>query len=679
MSLPPRTEPGRLLDGRYRLLTHLADGGMASVWLALDERLEREVALKIMRSGLAADPEFVERFRQEARSAARLSHPGLVAMFDQGRDGDDMFLVMEFVPGRTLRQLVTDEAPVGPGPALDIIDRVLDALAAAHRAGMVHRDVKPENVIVRHDGSLKVADFGLTRAVAAATTGGQPGVLLGTVSYLSPEQVEHGSADARSDVYACGLILYELLTGRKAFDGETAIHVAYQHVHGSVPAPSTTVPELPEALDRLVALATARDPGQRPDNAADLLVEVRRTRSILGLPALLAPVATTTARLDISQLSSNGDAQATAPVTTADPDDTTARPTADPTTGRPTDLPPGLVDVAAGASHDGAHGGSASLDRTAALPIVREQDALPQPPAATTGPRRRRLLLPVLLLLLALGAGAGWWFLLGPGATTVVPKVATLQLTDAQAALAANHLVGSVTEVFDETVPKGQVISSAPAAGASLHRGDTVALTTSKGQERYAAPALVKTKAADAKAVLAGVNLALGTSTPAYDETIPEGSIVSQDPPAGTAMKRGAPVSIVVSKGREPIPIADWRGKPMADAVAALTKAGLKVTQGTPANSDTVAKGNVLEQSPVKGTLFKGDTVTLVESKGPVLVQVPNVVSMQRTKAVKALEALGFRVNVENLFGGFFGTVRFQDPAGGSMAPKGSTVTIRVV
>ena len=258
MSLPPRTEPGRLLDGRYRLLTHLADGGMASVWLALDERLEREVALKIMRSGLAADPEFVERFRQEARSAARLSHPGLVAMFDQGRDGDDMFLVMEFVPGRTLRQLVTDEAPVGPGPALDIIDRVLDALAAAHRAGMVHRDVKPENVIVRHDGSLKVADFGLTRAVAAATTGGQPGVLLGTVSYLSPEQVEHGSADARSDVYACGLILYELLTGRKAFDGETAIHVAYQHVHGSVPAPSTTVPELPEALDRLVALGYDR-------------------------------------------------------------------------------------------------------------------------------------------------------------------------------------------------------------------------------------------------------------------------------------------------------------------------------------------------------------------------------------------------------------------------------------
>lgn len=679
MSLPPRTEPGRLLDGRYRLLTHLADGGMASVWLALDERLEREVALKIMRSGLAADPEFVERFRQEARSAARLSHPGLVAMFDQGRDGDDMFLVMEFVPGRTLRQLVTDEAPVGPGPALDIIDRVLDALAAAHRAGMVHRDVKPENVIVRHDGSLKVADFGLTRAVAAATTGGQPGVLLGTVSYLSPEQVEHGSADARSDVYACGLILYELLTGRKAFDGETAIHVAYQHVHGSVPAPSTTVPELPEALDRLVALATARDPGQRPDNAADLLVEVRRTRSILGLPALLAPVATTTARLDISQLSSHAATQATAPVTTADPDGTVPRPTADPTTGRPTDLPPGLVDVAAGASHDGAHGGSASLDRTAALPIVREQDALPQPPAATTGPRRRRLLLPVLLLLLALGAGAGWWFLLGPGATTVVPKVATLQLTDAQDALAANHLVGSVTEVFDETVPKGQVISSAPAAGASLHRGDTVALTTSKGQERYAAPALVKTKAADAKAVLAGVNLALGTSTPAYDETIPEGSIVSQDPPAGTAMKRGAPVSIVVSKGREPIPIADWRGKPMADAVAALTKAGLKVTQGTPANSDTVAKGNVLEQSPVKGTLFKGDTVTLVESKGPVLVQVPNVVSMQRTKAVKALEALGFRVNVENLFGGFFGTVRFQDPAGGSMAPKGSTVTIRVV
>lgn len=679
VSNPPRTEPGRLLDGRYRLLTHLADGGMASVWLALDERLEREVALKILRPGLAADPEFVERFRQEARSAARLSHPGLVAMFDQGRDGDDLFLVMEFVPGRTLRQLVTDEAPVGPGPALDIIDRVLDALAAAHRAGMVHRDVKPENVIVRHDGSLKVADFGLTRAVAAATTGGQPGVLLGTVSYLSPEQVEHGNADARSDVYACGLILYELLTGRKAFDGETAIHVAYQHVHGSVPAPSTAVPDLPEALDRLVALATARDPSQRPDNAADLLVEVRRTRSVLGLPALLAPIATTTARLDVSQVAAAGAASdASASPAGHASGGPGPRGAAAATTALPTDRPGAGGDPATGAAPNAA----TPLDRTAALPIVREDPApQPAPPTEASGPRRRRRrgLVLILLLLLAVGGGAGWWFLLGPGATTVVPKVGALHLTDAQAALAANHLVGSVTEVFDETIPKGQVISATPPAGATVHRGTTVALTVSKGQERYAAPPLVKTAAADAKAALAAVNLALGTSTPAYDETIPEGSIIAQDPPAGTALKRGASVSIVVSKGRAPIPVADWRGKPMAEAVAALTKAGLKVTQGTPANSDTVAKGNVLDQSPVKGTLFKNDTITLVESKGPVLVQVPDVVSMQRNKAVKTLQALGFRVNVENLFGGFFGTVRFQDPPGGSMAPKGSTVTIQVV
>ncbi|HEU4331245.1 MAG TPA: protein kinase, partial [Lapillicoccus sp.] len=272
---------GRLLDGRYRVLSHLADGGMATVYLALDERLDREVAVKVMHDNLARDSTFVTRFRREARSAARLSHPNVVAVYDQGEDQGQMFLAMEYVPGRTLRDVLTDEGPLTPRAALDLFDPILQAIAAAHDAGLIHRDVKPENVILRDDGLVKVADFGLARAVTAATTTNASGTLLGTVAYLSPEQVERGIADARSDVYAAGLVLYEMLTGRKAFDGDSPIHVAYQHVHGSVPMPSQTIRTVPQECDQLVALATARDPDQRPADAGDYLIEVRRSRSLM--------------------------------------------------------------------------------------------------------------------------------------------------------------------------------------------------------------------------------------------------------------------------------------------------------------------------------------------------------------------------------------------------------------
>src|SRR3954452_6881146 len=254
---------------------------MATVYVALDERLDREVSLKVMRPSLAADETFVSRFRREARSAAPLSHPHVVAVYDQGDDEGRMFLAMELVTGHTLREVMQAEGPLTPRAALDILDPVLQALGAAHSAGLIHRDVKPENVILREDGVVKVADFGLARAVTAATSTAQTGVLLGTVAYLSPEQVERGIADARSDVYAAGLLLFEMLTVSQAFSGHTPIHVAYQHVHGSVPMPSTSVPTVPTELDQLVALATARDPDKRPANAGDYIAEVRRSRSMM--------------------------------------------------------------------------------------------------------------------------------------------------------------------------------------------------------------------------------------------------------------------------------------------------------------------------------------------------------------------------------------------------------------
>src|SRR5688572_12365790 len=273
---------GRTLDGRYRVVRRIADGGMATVYLGVDERLDREVALKVMRPHLVHDESFVSRFRREARSAASLSHPNVVAVHDQGEDDGTVFLAMEYVPGLTLREVLHEEGALSPRAALDVLEPVLLALGEAHAKGLIHRDVKPENVILNDNGTVKVADFGLARAVSSQTVTSTSGLLLGTVAYLSPEQVERGIADARSDVYAAGLVLFEMLTGTKAFTGETPIHVAYQHVHGSVPAPSSRVATVPAELDQLVALATSRDPDQRPTDASDFLAQVRASRASLS-------------------------------------------------------------------------------------------------------------------------------------------------------------------------------------------------------------------------------------------------------------------------------------------------------------------------------------------------------------------------------------------------------------
>lgn len=676
MPTASRHEPGRLIDGRYRLLSHLADGGMATVWLALDERLEREVALKIMKPGLADDPAFVDRFRREARSAARLSHPGLVAMFDQGQDGSAMFLAMEFVPGRTLRQALADDAPLPHDLALDILDQLLDALASAHRAGLVHRDIKPENVLVRPDGVIKLADFGLTRAVEAATSTGTAGVLLGTVSYLSPEQVEHGLADARSDVYAVGLLLYEMLTGRKAFDGETPIHVAYQHVHGSVPSPSTQVSGIPEPLDRLVALATARDPSQRPEDAADLLVELRRTRALMSDPLKAAPGAAVPAVVPPATLP----AQPSQEADTLDAPVGSGGPRLDATQRLDLNTTAGSADLAL-------------LDHTAELPIApgsratgsaAPQLAEPRSPSrqsapTTRSPRRRAGWVAALLALLVAAGAGGWYVYLGPGSMTAVPAVTQLPLDDAEASLHARGLTTTVAESFSETVTKGLIISSEPASGTALRKGTAVDLVVSKGKERYDAPDLVGTAASAAKETLAKNNLTLGTQRSAFDEKIAKGKVVSQEPQAGTALKKGTAVAIVVSKGREPIDIPDLRNTPIDEAAQRLRSLGLTVSLGEPVNDDAVAKGRVLRQDPAKGTLFRGETVTLVESKGPVLVSVPSVIGRQRDEASQILRAAGLKVSVTSLFGGYFGTVRFQDPVEGTLVPKGSTVTIQII
>lgn len=627
---------GRLVDGRYRILSHLAYGGMASVYVAMDARLHREVALKIMRPDLAQDASFVDRFRSEARSAASLSHPNVVAVFDQGEDDGDVFLVMELVQGKTLRQVIHDEAPLTPREALAILEPILQALRAAHGAGIIHRDVKPENVIIRGDGEVKVADFGLARAITSQAVTSATGVLLGTVAYTSPEQVELGTAGPRSDLYAAGLVLFEMLTGRKAVTGETPLQVAYRHVHGSIEPPSALVPGLPAELDELVAAATKTNPDDRYSSAEDFLTDLRSVRT----------------QLSADELDRQGAQVRTETYATPVPERTRAIETGSPASGT-------------------RRGGVAEHSRTTALPLHTSPPVRPR--------RRRRGVWVALLLVLALGGGTGWWFTGGPGSVTTVPAYAGLTLDEAATTLAASSLRTTSTEAFSETVAKGQVISGEPGKGAEVPKQTVVELVVSKGPERYAVPKLVGTKASGATAALARLNLGLGKTTEDWSETVPAGVVVSQAPEAGTSVKRGAAVALVVSKGRQPITVPVVTGKDREAAEAAIKKAGLKVKRAEDVNSDTVPAGGVVSQSPAKGTLFRGDTVTITVSKGPVMVEVPRVLGVPVDQAEKTLKELGFAVEIRRPLGTFFELVRDQSVAPGQKAPKGSLIILTVV
>lgn len=627
---------GEVLDARYEVLEHVADGGMAVVYKALDTRLDREVALKVLKPHLVHDEEFVRRFEREARAAASLQHANIVGVLDYGRDRGHLFIVLEYVAGRTLRQIIDDEGSLTPRAALDLMDPVLDALGQAHRAGLIHRDVKPENVLVREDGVVKVADFGLVRAVTSQTVTSSSSVLLGTVAYVSPEQVARGIADARSDVYSAGLILFELLTGTKAFTGELPVNVAFMHVHEDAPRVSSRAAGTPTALDDAVATAASRDPDARPADALAFRSLLARVRA--GLTA---------AQLD-RRLGPSG------PRSSADT--------------------------------RGAVGSGAS---TAALPVAgRAQTTASIPTSssalATTPPRavaRRRRRWPWVLVALsaALLAATLWAFTSGPLEPTPVPKLAGSEVAKAHDALAAVGLTGRDSEAFSEDIPAGVVISSTPTEGTTVWKWNTVDLVVSKGQERYAVPTLAGATLDAGLQALRDAHLSSGTQGQEFSETVPEGSIISSDPVAGTPLPPGGAVNLVVSKGRQPIDVPDFTGKPYADAEAALTAAGLAPTVSEQQNSDTVPKGSVISQQPARGQLFKGDAVTFVVSKGPVLVAVPDVFGKQQGEAKSILEAAGFKVSVEKLLGGVFGTVRSTDPAAGTQVPKGSTVTIRVV
>ena len=622
---------GRLIDGRYQVRSRIARGGMATVYLATDLRLERRVALKIMHGHLADDNTFKTRFVQEARSAARLAHPNVVNVFDQGQDADMAYLVMEYLPGITLRDLLKDYKRLTAEQTVDSMDAVLSGLAAAHKAGIVHRDVKPENVLLADDGRIKLSDFGLARAASANTAAGQ--ALLGTIAYLSPELVTRGVADARSDIYAVGIMMYEMLTGEQPYVGEAPMQIAYQHANDSVPAPSSRNPAVPAEIDELVAWATSRDPDERPRDARELLDRLREIEP--GIRASHLPLTTqaTTVLPDVSTMTAGATAETHVL---------------------------GGAPLVASATHE------ASVDDTAAL--------------STSAARRRRRgywLFALVLLLTGLAAGTGWYFGAGPGSFTTVPDTSTLAPDAATAVLEDAGFVVEPSSRTDPVIPQGQVADTDPPGGSQAPRGSTVTLYVSEGPQILDVPAVIGTPEAEAREALAAFTVA-ETATQQFSPDVAPGSVVAALDADGAALgatypERGA-ITLVVSVG----PVPPVEGLPAGEAEARLTDAGLEVGYNDPVFDDEVPVDVVVAADWTNDPMRPGDTVVLTLSKGPDLVEVPNVVTGQTVAQARAqLEELGFSVvtNVpEFLEGAVIAGV--QSPAAGEKVKRGSEITV---
>ncbi|WP_177244427.1 Stk1 family PASTA domain-containing Ser/Thr kinase [Streptomyces sp. yr375] len=643
---------GQVLDGRYRVEARIAVGGMATVYRAVDTRLDRVLALKVMHPALAADGSFVERFIREAKSVARLAHPNVVQVFDQGADGSYVYLAMEYIAGCTLRDVLRERGALQPRAALDILEPVLAALGAAHRAGFVHRDMKPENVLIGDDGRVKVADFGLVRSVDTVTS--TTGAVLGTVAYLAPEQIEQpGTADPRVDVYACGVVLYEMLTGEKPHDGDSPAIVLYKHLHDDVPPPSALVPGLPFELDELVAAATARTRDVRPYDAVALLGQVREARAPLTEEQLdaLPPQAVAAGHDNAEDRTSVIPRSLTVP--------------------RPLpvdeDEPEDRYDAAAG------------LNRTS-----RFQNPPPLPPrrrslGRSLGRPRRGVVAIVTVVLLVLGVGAGVWYI-NSGQFTRVPAVLTQKEAEARKRLeAAGIEVGKVDREYSDTAKRGTVIDTDPGPGARIRKHDSVTLTVSRGPEIVKVPDVRGSRLDKAEALLKTDGLEPGLVTEAFSEDVIKGFVISTDPAAGSQRRAGTAVSIVVSKG-SPIEVPDVTGQDLDAAKAELEKAGLKVTVSADEVTSEFDKGQVAAQSPAKGgEAADGDTVTLTLSKGPEMVEVPDVVGASVDDAKSLLEQSGFEVKEDRGLLGLFGdTVKSQSVKAGGTAPKGSTITITI-
>ena len=543
---------GELIDGRYQLLRQVANGGMASIYEAIDTRLDRKVAVKIMHPHLAQDEAFVSRFIKEAKAAAALSHPNIVAVQDQGWNQSGVpavFLVMELIEGHTLREYLNERGRFEIKDAINYLTPILSALAAAHALGIVHRDIKPENILISKEGRIKIADFGLARGeLIGSTMTAESSVILGSVSYLSPEQVQRGVADSRSDVYAAGIVAYEMLTGEKPFSADSPIQIAYMHVNEEIPPLRSKRKEIPQALDQLIASATAKNPDERPRTAGDFLerlqqihidLDPRKNQMDLGLDLPVEPIREKP-RKKVKEV---------APVETTAP----------------------VVETT--------------------KEIRRKEEKRKR---ASKRVRRNRKV--ALVLAVVLGVG-GWWTLVGPGSRVVVPSVIGGSFDEAINVVSPLGLNAVVVENrFDEEIPKGKIIESVPAGGGKVDAGGTVNLIVSKGPERYSIPMVTGLTPEAAQLVIKKWPLLVGRVTEVFNSEIPKGFVISSSPATGTSVKRDTPVNLVVSKGIEQIALASYLGRSGEQALNELTEAGFNVEAGYAFN-ETVPELAVITQN----------------------------------------------------------------------------------
>lgn len=612
---------GRLIASRYLVQSLVASGGMASVYRARDSVLEREVALKIIHPHLATDKSFVEKFRREAKMAAKLSHPNLVNVFDQGTDGEITFLVMEFVPGITLRDAMNDFGLLDASRTLEIIEPLTAGLAAAHSAGILHRDLKPENIFLDDNGNVKLGDFGLARAITQHT---ETGSVVGTVAYLSPELVTRGQADARSDIYSLGVMIFEMLTGRQPFEGEQAVQIAYQHANDRIPAPSSVKPGVPPLLDEIVLWATARNPKDRPANARELLPVIKRARSDLarGLTTNLDDIAKT-ARANWDE------------------------------------------DFVA------LDGATEVIDEQ----LLGQLEYRSEIATKLTKANRRTGRLLVLFTFLAVfaSAGSGWWFATGPGGAASVPELSGRSLQVAIAALEPIGLKVLQEEEHSLLVPIGFVTRTDPPAGSQVSKQSEITVFVSLGPKQVLVPEVPDANLSEAQALLTASELEPGAVT-SFFSTVAAGKVIAFSLPSGTETNQGTVIDIQISLGELP----DVRNNGAEQAKQEMQALGVVVTESL-VFSDEVSKGLVVAMVPESDPLKEGGSVRLDVSKGPEFATLPKMVGETVAAAKRALEALGLAVTVDtDQLTSSYGVVKVarQSPAPGQKVRVGSTVTI---
>jgi beta-lactam-binding protein with PASTA domain/tRNA A-37 threonylcarbamoyl transferase component Bud32 len=628
---------GELIDNRYQLKRVVAAGGMATIYYALDLRLDRPVAVKIMHPHLANDEDFVGRFIREAKAAAALAHPNIVAIQDQGWNEGGVpavFIVMEYIEGFTLRDVIAEQGALGVTESLRYFAPVISAMSAAHKAGILHRDIKPENILISKDGRVKVADFGLAKgAQLGSTLTVESSVILGSVSYLSPEQVQRGLSDMRSDVYSLGIVLFEMLTGKKPFDGESPIQIAYMHVNENVAAPSTLNPSIPSELDEIVLKATANNPDKRFKDAGAMHEQV------LALLTKLDP--------NRRQMSLELD-----------------------------------IPIPKGKSPKKKRDKSSKFDIikniTTQLDLKRGNEM-----RETSGTSKRKRKVSnrvkrnraIALFIVLLIIGTSWYRISGPGNKIVVPSLAGMSQAQAANAVAELGLkVDVIQEVFSEDIPKGKVITSDPAGGGRVEIAGTVHLIISKGKDRIEVPDLVGLTVEEAAAALKKSDLKVGRVSEKYSDTFETGLLIDGIPASGSPVRKDSTVDLIVSKGLEQVELTNFQGKTSDQAQSELTAAGLIVSSKYE-YSDSIPVGTVISQTPSDvSTIGKGQKIELVISKGPSKIFIPNVYSLSKLAATKILEDLGFKVEFKYI--AKKKSVTNISPKSGTAATPGSTVTI---